>query len=401
MGLFKHKEVWLGRGAILTLLFGSLLLFKFLFDSQPSPIPVVVDLSSPVPAVETVTVPQLPNSYLPCEDYVKPGSSIQELDIAKYFKSNLEDSELLHAAQDAASLPLPPGVPKVAFLFILRQKIPLEPLWERFFKGVDEEQYSIYTHPSWWTDEFPETSLFHNRSVATKPVSRFDISLVDVVRRLLAFALLDRGRANMWFVLVSEACLPVRSFPFVYDYFMNSSTSFVEAFSPHKRFKRWKTEPLFKMQDLRKGELWMAMHRRHAGMVVGDVTFYRKFKADCRNDCVLDEQYVQTLLHTLDPQGIANRSVTYADWSDPNHGGSPRLHNATLINSTLFEKIQTRRLNLDGQYMDSSDDYNHTMQSCIYNGVPDSPCFLFARKFSGDQIDVEALGKLPSTTLGY
>lgn len=195
MGLFKHKEVWLGRGAILTLLFGSLLLFKFLFDSQPSPIPVAVDLSSP--AVETVAVPQLPNSYLPCEDYVKPGSSIQELDIAKYFKSNLEDSELLHAAQDAATLPLPPGVPKIAFLFILRQKIPLEPLWDRFFKGVDEERYSIYTHPSWWADEFPETSLFHNRSVATKPVSRFDISLADVVRRLLAFALLDRGRANM------------------------------------------------------------------------------------------------------------------------------------------------------------------------------------------------------------
>ncbi len=68
------------------------------------------------------------------------------------------------------------------------------------------------------------------------------------------------------------------------------------------RFKRWKTEPLFKTQELRKGELWMSMHRRHAGMVVGDVTFYRKFKADCRNDCVLDEEYVQTLLHCLDPK---------------------------------------------------------------------------------------------------
>jgi len=45
----------------------------------------------------------------------------------------------------------------------------------------------------------------------------------------------------------------------------------------------------------------MSMHLRHAGMVVGDVTFYRKFKADCRNACTLDEQYAQTLLHTLDP----------------------------------------------------------------------------------------------------
>jgi hypothetical protein len=288
----------------------------------------------------------------------------------------------------------------VAFLFILRQKIPMEPLWERFFADGNDS-YSIYTHPSWWADEFPQRSLFHNRSIATKEVKRFDISLVDVVRRLLAFALLDTGRANLWFVLVSEACIPVRSFPFVYNYLMNSSTSFIESFSPLERFKRWDPEPVFEMGQLRKGELWMAMHRRHAGMVVGDVKFYRKFKADCRNDCTLDEQYTQTLLHCLDPKGIANRSVTYADWSNPNHGGSPLRHTAALINATLFEKIQNRTENLDGQYMDSSDDFNHTMKTCVYNGLPHSPCFLFARKFSGDEGDVHALLDLPKSVLGY
>lgn len=100
-------------------------------------------------------------------------------------------------------------------------------------------------------------------------------------------------------------------------------------------------------------------------------------------------------------KGIANRSVTYADWSNPNHGDSPRKHTAELISPQLFEKIQNRTANLDGQYMDSSDDYNHTLQTCVYNGVPDSPCFLFARKFAGDDGDVEALVKLPNSTLGY
>lgn len=45
----------------------------------------------------------------------------------------------------------------------------------------------------------------------------------------------------------------------------------------------------------------MSMHRRHAGMVVGDVTFYRKFKLDCHTECVKDEMYAQTLLHVRDP----------------------------------------------------------------------------------------------------
>lgn len=260
MGFLKHQDVWLSRGGIVALLLGSIFLFKFLLDSQPNLIPADLSIGFPPPQAREAAAAahgclncsiannissssssrSLPpeifaNSYLPRKDYVKPGSSTHELDIAKYFKVGVEDSELLHAAQDAATLPLPEGKPKIAFLFVLRQKIPLEPLWERFFAGADNDSYSIYTHASWWVDEFPKTSVFYNKSISTKPVSRFDISLVDVVRRLMAFALLDTGKANLWFVLVSEACIPVRSFPYVYDYFMNSTTSFVESFSPLER----------------------------------------------------------------------------------------------------------------------------------------------------------------------
>lgn len=259
MGILKSQEAWLSRGGIAAILVGSLFLLKFLLDSQPNLIPADLTLGSALSSQVHDAPPlqncqncssssnitqrpypiDFPNSFLPCKDYVKPGTSSHQLDIRKYFNVAVEDSELLHAAQDAATLPLAQGKPKVAFLFILRQKIPLEPLWERFFAGADEDSFSIYTHPSWWVDEFPETSLFHNRSIATKEVKRFDISLVDVVRRLLAFALLDSDRSNMWFVLVSEACIPVRSFPFVYDYLMNSTTSFVDSFSPLQRYCFW------------------------------------------------------------------------------------------------------------------------------------------------------------------
>lgn len=252
------------RGGILALLVGSLLtLSKLLLDSQLSLIPKTAGISFP-PPVEPINIhtgcrritrsnklgaggipdiSALPNSYLPCKDYVKPGSSTHELrNISKYFTTSVVDSELLHAAQDAATQPLPPEMkPRVAFLFIVRQKIPLERMWERFFAGAeDEESYSVYIHASSGSgrvvnEEFPKHSLFYNRSISAKLVKRFDISLVDVMRRLLAFALLDTARANLWFVLVSEACVPVRSFPYVYDYFMNSTTSFVEAFSPTVR----------------------------------------------------------------------------------------------------------------------------------------------------------------------
>jgi hypothetical protein len=245
MGLLmiKGQGGWL---SVVAMLAGSLFLLKFLLDSHPGLVPADLPIGAALSShrdsrnchnfrnCTNDTAVDGSNSFLPCRDYVRPGSSTRALDIVEYFHVPVEDSELLHAAQDAATVALPEGKPKVAFLFILRQKIPMEPLWERFFADGNDS-YSIYTHPSWWADEFPQRSLFHNRSIATKEVKRFDISLVDVVRRLLAFALLDTGRAHLWFVLVSEACIPVRSFPFVYNYLMNSSTSFIESFSPLER----------------------------------------------------------------------------------------------------------------------------------------------------------------------
>ena len=260
-------DIWLVRIVIGVLLLGSAFLFKFFLDSQPSLVPADFRVGSLNPSAASATEePQLwvtppiedctrgccnpvdpngarfppfilSNSFLPCKDYIKPGSSTGALgNVTKFFYTSVEDSELLHAAQEAATQPLPPGKPRIAFLYILRQKVSHEALWERFFAGTDEDSYSIYTHnSSAYAEPYPVTSVFYNRSIPTKDSWRFTITLVDAFRRLMAFALLDTAKANMWFVLLSESCIPVRSFPYAYSYFMNSTTSFVEGFSPQER----------------------------------------------------------------------------------------------------------------------------------------------------------------------
>ena len=50
-------------------------------------------------------------------------------------------------------------IPKIAFMFMTRESLPLAPLWERFFKG-HKGLYSIYIHslPSYDAD-FPASSF--------------------------------------------------------------------------------------------------------------------------------------------------------------------------------------------------------------------------------------------------
>ncbi|XP_020080937.1 uncharacterized protein LOC109704591 [Ananas comosus] len=62
---------------------------------------------------------------------------------------------------------------KVAFMFLTRGRMPLAPLWERFFRGHDSRLFSIYVHapPPEFTEEPPQGSVFFRRQIPSK-VSR-------------------------------------------------------------------------------------------------------------------------------------------------------------------------------------------------------------------------------------
>ena len=162
------------------------------------------------------------------------------------------------------------------------------------------------------------------------------------------------------------------------------------------RYHSWKTEPEFNITEIRKGELWMALERRHARVVVGDTRIYFKFTEGCKYWCTWDEQYIQTLLSIRDSEGIAKRTVVYVNWKEP-HGGSPFTYGRNHVSGDTIKDLQSRTWDSDGERHDTALD--NTTYSCVHNGVPDSPCFLFARKFRPETTQI--LLDLPPQTLGY
>lgn len=307
----------------------------------------------------------------------------------------LTDAELLENAHAAAAVPRQAGAPpRVAFLFIVRGEMPHEPLWRRFFEG-HESHYSIYVHatPGF---RYPEDSVFRGREIPSKPVERLSGSLVDAMRRLIANAILDVAMSNEWFVLLCESTIPIRPLPVVYKYLMASKASFVESFRPVERYESWTTLPEFPISSLRKGELWMALHRRHAKVVVGEWSLYFKFVADCRWMCAPDEQYIQTMLHIKDPTGIANRTIMYVDWTHP-HTSSPFTYDVGTVSPKLIKKLQELRVDSAGARHDTA--FDNASLPCVDAGGKSIPCFLFARKFASGGADV--LQKIPPQLLGY
>lgn len=193
------------------------------------------------------------------------------------------------------------------------------------------------------------------------------MSLCDAERRLLANALLDIN--NERFVLVSESCIPLYNFSIVYHYLMKSFHSFIGAFDDPGPYGRGRYNgnmaPLVDVSQWRKGSQWFEVSRKVALSIVEDTKFYPKFEQFCRPACYVDEHYFPTMLTIQSPLLIANRTITWVDWS---RGGA---HPATFNKADIKEDF-LRRI-LEGQ-------------TCLYNDQPSTVCYLFARKFAASAL---------------
>jgi hypothetical protein len=135
-------------------------------------------------------------------------------------------------------------------------------------------------------------------------------------------------------------------------------------------------------------------------LIVGDRWIFDKFKHHWANWGIPSEIYIPTMFAATDPLAIANHTVMYVDWATTSKGGHPMMFNETTISPALIQKIQNQTRNTDGfYYIDRHWEYRN-QETCIYNGQPDSPCFLFARKFSGGSPTIKAVLDI-APVIGY
>ncbi|KAM7280712.1 hypothetical protein ACFE04_007846 [Oxalis oulophora] len=292
--------------------------------------------------------------------------------------------------------------PKIAFLFIARNRLPLDMLWDSFFKGYDSS-FSVYVHsrPGFLFNKATTKSVhFLNRQINNSTqVEWGEATMIVAERILLKHALQDPF--NERFVFVSDSCIPLYNFTYTYDYIMATPTSFVDSFSDSKEGRyNPKMDPIIPVQNWRKGSQWVVLTRKHAETVVNDTTVFPMFQLHCKrkslpefwrdrpfpadnskeHNCIPDEHYVQTLLAQEGlEQEITRRSVTYSSWDlsstkdRERRGWHPMTYKYSDATPMLIQSIK----DIDNIYYETE----YRREWCTSKGKP-SGCFLFARKLT-------------------
>lgn len=293
------------------------------------------------------------------------------------------------------------GPPKIAFLFLVRRGLPLDFLWGSFFENADTGNFSIYVHsePGFEFDESTTRSrFFYGRQLKNSiQVIWGESSMIEAERLLLDAALEDP--ANQRFVLLSDSCVPLYNFSYIYSYLMASPRSFVDSFLDVKEGRYHpKMSPVIPKDKWRKGSQWIALIRSHAEVIVDDVVILPVFKKLCKrrppldaskgklniklqkqHNCIPDEHYVQTLLSMSELEGeLERRTVTYTVWNQSatkmeNKGWHPKTFSYANASPRKIKEIKgINHIDYETEYRTEWCRTNSTFV----------PCFLFARKFS-------------------
>ncbi|KDP42965.1 hypothetical protein JCGZ_23907 [Jatropha curcas] len=267
---------------------------------------------------------------------------------------------------------------KIAFLFLTNTDLYFSPLWEKFFKS-HQDLYNIYVHADPSVNVTRPNGVFKTHFIENaKRTYRASPTLVSATRRLLATAILD-DPANAYFAVLSQFCIPLHSFSYVYNSLISSKSfdltssesdsestqygvrvqykSFIEIVSKEPRLwkrymarGRYSLMPEVPFENFRVGSQFFVLTRRHALIVIKDRSLWKKFKQPCyrADECYPEEHYFPTLLSMADPKGCTHYTLTRVNWTGTTNG-HPYTYRPTEISPVLIDEL--RKSNYSSSYL--------------------------------------------------
>jgi len=237
---------------------------------------------------------------------------------------------------------------KIALCFLIYDKINHEQIWYDYLKNIDPNKYNIYIH---YKENKP---LKHFEKYKLKNCIETCYGCLSVVlaqNLILKEALKDP--LNHHFIWLSGACIPIKSFNYVYNY-LDVKKSYYNIGSDKRVFPRanYALNYIDKTK-IKKANMASIINRKHAELFVNNDNNIKKWFKNIKN---VDEHAYISLLYYYNLQNeliltdnIASGAIIFAQWSD--------MKNYKIFNKSIKENDFTYKYicNEELEYLINSD----------------------------------------------
>ncbi len=204
---------------------------------------------------------------------------------------------------------------KIALCFLINETINNEDLWYEWLKNVDKDKYNIYIHykKNKKLNYFDEYKIKENIETCWGC-----LGIVLAQNALLKEALKDSN--NKHFIWLSDACVPLKTFEYVYNY-LDIDKSYFNMAPDEAVFPRAETALKYiKRENLKKAAMPAIINRKHAQLFVDNDD---NIKLWFKNVGIPDEIAYISLIHHYNLQNelittpnIASGAIIISQWTD-------------------------------------------------------------------------------------
>jgi hypothetical protein len=230
---------------------------------------------------------------------------------------------------------------KIAFCFLIVDKIHNHKLWENFFQDVDENKYSIYIH---FKKNFDLGKFNKYKLKNCVPTKWGTISLVHAHNTLFQEAYKDVN--NIKFISLSGNCVPVKNFDHIYDFLIKDNKAYFSSFAGKENecFPRCNSLlKYFPKESIKKSSNWFILNRTIVEKVC--LIPIKEIKSKFETVICTEEHYYITLVHfynLLEDVIITSGSendTTFTNWGGTyKYGCNPKNSHPKLYTEITKEE---------------------------------------------------------------
>jgi hypothetical protein len=207
---------------------------------------------------------------------------------------------------------------KIAFMFLTITNHKQPKIWEMFFKG-HESKYNIYYHPKSKVDV---TQKLFKKCIIKNIAETKRMYILDANLALMKAAY-EADNDNYKFILVTDSCIPIRTFDYIYDKLIMDNRSYIEWWKTHpfndfaNRYDIAVKETGFKFphNKYKKHSAYFILNREYMKEIVDHKINNTKEYHFFVNLPAGDEHFLSLLSGKQENEpNIINYTVTGADW---------------------------------------------------------------------------------------